>query len=138
MNLLMYFDGGAKPNPGKGYGSYEVTSTEGFNLKHTVNFPDTITNNQAEYMTLVSGLKKTLYMLNAEDYGKKMVESPKDCHIRIYSDSRLLVNQVKGKFAVKVVHLAELVNEVRGLLSEFKGWEIHWNSREINVNKFGH
>ena len=77
------------------------------------------TNNAAEYMALIGGLKKV----------KKYNPSV----LKIFSDSQLMVQQVKGQWRVKDSNLMLLYNKVTGLLSGIDSWQI--NAVPRNENK---
>lgn len=63
------------------------------------------TNNQAEYQALIDGLKAVL------DWKPDKLE--------VFLDSKLVVEQVKGKWRVKEPELKELHRQVLELLREF-------------------
>ena len=57
---VVTFDGGADPNPGKGYGSFHIASPNGKEILERRDFSDAgpaMTNNQAEYRTLIEALR---------------------------------------------------------------------------------
>lgn len=76
------------------------------------------TNNIAEYMALIYGLRHALR------YGM--------WNIRVDMDSNLLVQQVKGRWAVKDKALKLLHREATTLLSLFHSWEVRHIYREYN------
>lgn len=51
--IICYCDGGAKPNPGKCYGSFKVIGLDKGIIQHKLEFVEG-TNNQAEYWALIS------------------------------------------------------------------------------------
>jgi ribonuclease HI len=56
---IVTFDGGADPNPGKGYGSFHIVSPTGNELLERRDYSAggrKMTNNQAEYRTLIEAL----------------------------------------------------------------------------------
>ena len=127
MQIRIYFDGGASPNPGKAYGSYSVES-ETLNHKATrQQFGGPLTNNQAEYMALIAALK---WLSHHAD--------PASTTLSIFTDSTLVRGQIGRKWKCKVLHLKELVMEAKCLLADYQDWRIEWNSRNVNVKKFGH
>ena len=129
MKLIkIYFDGGARPtNPGKGYGSYEIVSDTINRKIEKREFGEPLTNNQAEYLALIEALKWLVHQ--TEDM---------ETHLRIFSDSKLVVMQVQGSWKTKCAHIKELTGEVKKFLSMFDKWEIHWHGRAHNVERFGH
>jgi len=76
------------------------------------------TNNVAEYRALLAGLGR------AAELGATSVS--------VRSDSRLLVEQIAGRFRVKNPTLQVLHQEARRLLGGFRRWEVRHVPREQN------
>jgi ribonuclease HI len=123
MNFVLYtlnFDGSSKPNPG--------IMTSGYLIKDyyddRVIFSETIsggakgTSNEAEYIGLLTGIKKALE-LNVK-------------HIKIIGDSELIIFQVTGKYKCKKPHLLKYRNEIQKLLKEFYTYDIQHVLRKHN------
>ena len=126
--IKIYFDGGTRPtNPGNGYGSYEIVSDRINRKVERRELGSNISSNQAEYMTLIEALN---WLFHQTD--------DMECHLRIFSDSKLLVMQIQGSWKVKCVHIKELVEAVREKLACYNKWEVQWQARENNVSRFGH
>jgi ribonuclease HI len=105
---VVYTDGGCRSNPGPGAWAFAVNKESG-TARGSGFLPDT-TNNLAEYAALNTALA---YLL-AREPG---VLPPQ---VFIYSDSKLMVNQVNGAWSVSADHLLEpwalayaRVNELR-------------------------
>lgn len=129
---VVTFDGGADPNPGKGYGSFHISSPTGRELLERLDFSDNgqkMTNNQAEYRTLIGALKH-LQRLLAE---RGPVE-----HVRVIGDSQLVINQVTGAWKVRQEDLKPLQAEVVQLGAQFGSIEFRWHRREHSVRLLGH
>ena len=100
----LYFDGKAEPNPGKGsaaallYYEDKIIFEVGKYLEHT-------TNNQAEYLGLIIGLKECV---------KKGVKE-----LQVFGDSILVIEQSAGRWKVKNETLIELNNQVKTLIKNF-------------------
>ena len=77
------------------------------------------THNVAEYRALIEGL------MLARSHGIE--------HIRVYTDSELVVDQVIAASAVKQAHLRELYENASGLRVGFKSFRISWVPREWNL-----
>ena len=77
------------------------------------------THNVAEYRALIEGL------MLARTHGID--------HIRVYTDSELVVDQVNGVSAVKQAHLQELHERACGLRAGFKSFRLGWVPREWNA-----
>lgn len=121
----MHIDGGCRPtNPGPAGIAIVVNITNSITrekTEHVLARPVGIrTNNQAEYMALVVGVKY------ATTLGATGLE--------IYTDSKLILHQMKDEWYVREKTLYDLRHEARALLeTSFKGhWSLTWVSREKN------
>lgn len=130
-SVQIYFDGGAKPNPGRGYGSYEVTGS-GSNCSLVpkkelrIPFGSPVSNNQAEYMALLEALDW------CED------NLPAHAKVHILTDSRIVERQLSANWNCRKPHLQLLMHEARALLRRYKHWRVSWQPRRHNVARFGH
>lgn len=98
--IEMYIDGASRSNPGpSGVGIFIKTKESKTNLSYFLNNK---TNNQAEYYALVLGLMHI---------GQGS--------IKIFSDSELLVKQIKGEYKVKNQGLKDLFLCAKKLLEHF-------------------
>jgi ribonuclease HI len=124
------FDGGSLGNPGKGYGSYVITSNDDVVLAvDKMEHGERLTNNQAEYMTLIAALKSL-----AADLG----EHSKLADVEIHGDSQLVVKQINGEWKVKHANMVPLVKEARELFKAFRSCIISWHPRAKSVERLGH
>jgi ribonuclease HI len=99
-NFRLQFDGCSKANPGlAGAGAviYDVKNDEIWNGHEFIGTK--ITNNYAEYMGLIIGLRKAQEM--------------KIKQLIVEGDSMLVIKQMNGEFKVKSLHLLELYNEAK-------------------------
>ena len=55
-DVVLVFDGGSKGNPGLGYGSYAIIINNEADIRR-LEFGDGVTNNEAEYDTLIAALE---------------------------------------------------------------------------------
>jgi ribonuclease HI len=126
--VQIYFDGGAAPNPGKGYGSFEVfVDWVSQHKASRVQFGDGLTNNQAEYMALLAALH---WCVNG---------IPSDLvSVRMFTDSEMLQRQLSAICKCRKPHLMELLFETQTLLKRYSHWQIEWRPRACNVAHFGH
>lgn len=143
MHLIrVYFDGGCKPNPGQGYGSYEIVPLNlSYHAKGELIQFGFMTNNMAEYHAMIHGLKKLWHDAkngNVMSLENRFAVVPSRMTLQIFSDSKLLVQQMNGRWKCKVKHIAELQDEARLVLKEFGHWKITWRGRQDNVERFGH
>ncbi len=111
MGISVYVDGSGGPNGG--YGFFVKETGESFYEK----VPD-VTNNQAEYMAIISALDK-------------FVES--DEEVTIYSDSKNTVNQLNHEFAINNEVLRELARTAWKIIGRFSKLSIVWVPRKENL-----
>ena len=126
------FDGGSLGNPGRGYGSYILFGPDSLIEKQKLDFADhgpAVTNNQAEYLTLISALETLSARLGTE---------ARLATVSIWGDSNLVVNQILGSWKVKNAELLPLVERARTALSRFKAKTIRWHDRSNSVRYLGH
>ncbi|MCC6961745.1 MAG: ribonuclease HI family protein [candidate division Zixibacteria bacterium] len=94
--LDIYTDGASRNNPGKGSGAFIFVLKDDIICSDAQYFGD-ITNNQAEYKALIMALDRVIEFTR--------------WHIRIHSDSELLIKQMSGDWRVKEPMLKELYRE---------------------------
>ncbi len=116
--LHVHTDGAARGNPGPAAIGVFVTTGDGREVASFSQYIGENTNNYAEYTALVHALR----LLSAFNLGK----------LRIFSDSDLMVQQVKGVYRVKQPHLKSLHSQVMSLLGNFRNWRIDHVPREEN------
>lgn len=115
----LYTDGAARGNPGPAGAGAVIINPDGHIVAKVGKFLGDSTNNVAEYMGLILGLRR------AKAMGIKELE--------VYSDSELLVKQLAGEYQVKAEHLRPLHDEAKTLLGGF-GWiQLRHIEREQNA-----
>ncbi|MBI5122275.1 ribonuclease HI family protein [Candidatus Roizmanbacteria bacterium] len=121
MILKVYTDGGSRGNPGPSAigGVGYLQNKRIFEFKKSIGIA---TNNDAEYQALIQALSKiTSYKLQVT-------------RIELYSDSKLMVNQVNGLFKVKNGKIKEYILKIRSLEQEINlPITYHLIPREQNV-----
>ena len=75
-------------------------------IRYAVKLKYTATNNAAEYEALLTGFKLAIEV-RAE-------------HLKVYSDSQLVVNQVKGTYQVKEPSIVRYVQKSKQLLKKLE------------------
>lgn len=129
-SYTIVFDGGSLGNPGKGYGSYHITRNgEEFRFEPKIQYGDNLTNNQAEYMTLIRALEWLRDELGA---------AAKTARVQVLGDSKLVINQVTGVWKVKNDNMKPLAAEARELVKSFPNLSIEWHGRSNSVTVLGH
>lgn len=112
---VVYTDGASRGNPGAAAFAYVITPPGGSAIEHAERLPDT-TNNQAEYTALVEALRK-LVALGATG------------RVGVFSDSELMVKQMKGEYRVKDEGLRDLYDEARELAAKLPGGVVYTHVR---------
>ncbi len=111
MVLSIFVDGSGGPN--SGFGFFVKETGESFYKKE----PD-ITNNQAEYMAIISVLQKFV------GTGDEIV---------IYSDSKNTVSQLNHEYAINNDKLRSLAREAWDVMAKFSNLKIIWIPRNQNL-----
>lgn len=118
LRVIVEADGGSRGNPGPaGYGAV-VLSTGGEVLLERYASLGTTTNNVAEYSGLIAGLQAALE-LNAT-------------HVDVRMDSKLVVEQMSGRWQIKNPGLRPLAAEAAALAGRFARVTFDWIPRERN------
>lgn len=122
--VIIYTDGGAIGNPGPAGIGVVFCNEKGIAFKKFSDYLGEKTNNEAEYLAVISALKKFKAL-----FGKKLA---KETEIEVRSDSQLLVNQITGKFKILQENLKPLFIELWNLMLDFKVIKFKLISREKN------
>jgi probable phosphoglycerate mutase len=118
VKVIVEADGGSRGNPGPaGYGSVVREPGGGVLVERYASLGVT-TNNVAEYTGLIEGLKAAR-QLNATQVDVRM-------------DSKLVVEQMSGRWQIKNPGLRSLAAEAAGLVSQFEQVTFEWVPRERN------
>ena len=119
MKVIVEADGGSRGNPGPaGFGSVVWSADHSTVLAEIKEAIGTATNNVAEYRGLIAGLTESAN-LGATD-------------VDAFLDSKLVVEQMSGRWKVKHPDLAQLHQEARRLASGFERISFSWIPREKN------
>ena len=129
FEYVIVFDGGAIGNPGLGYGSYQIVGPEGVVAAERVEYGDQVTNNQAEYRTLIRAL---------EDLRERIGPEASRASVAIRGDSQLVVQTVTGRWKVREPTLRLLFLRAVELLSGFGTTNVAWHGRDASVRVLGH
>jgi ribonuclease HI len=130
--IVVIFDGGSRGNPGQGYGSYALRWPGQQQQIVQLRFGDRVTNNEAEYDTLIAALEAIVQRL--ADGGA----DTKTATVEARGDSLLVINQVKGLWEAKEARLQVRRERVRELLAAFGAWQLIHHDREHSVQTLGH
>ncbi|MEA3374970.1 MAG: ribonuclease HI family protein [Chloroflexota bacterium] len=132
-DYVIVFDGGSEGNPGPGYGSYAL-SRRGDEKQRMVrlDFGRDMTNNEAEYETLIAALRGLIERIELAS------RSPGEFSLEVRGDSKLVLNQVSGRWKAKDDRMRALRNRARNLLSRFGAHRLVHQDREESVRVLGH
>lgn len=118
MTYKLYTDGGARGNPGPAGIGVVLFDTVGNEIAHAEKFLGVKTNNEAEYVGIITGL----------ELAREHNVSDLSC----YLDSELVVKQLKGEYRVKQEHLLILFKKVKDIEKQFASVSYAHIPREQN------
>jgi ribonuclease HI len=116
--LKVFVDGASRGNPGPAGVGVLLTDEKGDPLLEDSRFLGERTNNQAEYEALIFGLSKVKEL------------NPRS--VKVFSDSELMVKQMRGEYRVKNELLKPLFKEAANLLDSLSDAEIIQIPRKEN------
>lgn len=119
VRMRVYSDGAARGNPGLSGAGAVLVEPNGQVVDRLGKFLGVQTNNFAEYMGLILGLRR------ARQLGVREVE--------VYADSELMIRQLGGRYQVKSPTLRPLYEEALKLLNDFSRVKLVHVPREMNA-----
>ena len=117
--MIVWTDGAARGNPGPAGAGALVTDREGNVLAEIAEGLGVATNNVAEYTAAILGLER------AADLGAQ--------EVILRSDSRLVVEQLAGRWKIKNETLKELHAQATAIASRFARVRYEHVPREMNA-----
>ncbi len=102
--LEVYVDGASRKNPGPAAWAFIYVKDEDIIYKKS-EYVGEATNNTAEYLAIINALKE------AERYSR--------WDIKVFSDSKLAINQINKKWRINYPHLSKLCNDVYMLCNKY-------------------
>lgn len=118
----LFTDGGARGNPGPTAIGMVLKSDDQTIASHS-EFLGSKTNNEAEYLALIAGLNLAM------DHAVT--------NLQCFLDSKLVVEQINGRFKVKEPRMKEMVDQVQDLISKIGKVEVSYVPREQNSEADG-
>jgi ribonuclease HI len=112
--------------------SYHLESRTGQKQTIRLDFGRGVTNDEAEYQTLIAALKDLVTRI--QQAGK----TPSAYSLLIHTDSQLLVGQLTHGWQVKAANLRPLVDEAAALIQTFGRCDLVKVPREAIVRVLGH
>ena len=116
--MRVYSDGAARGNPGLSGAGAVLVEPSGQVVDRLGKFLGVQTNNYAEYMGLLIGLRR------ARALGVREIE--------VFADSELMIRQLGGRYQVKSASLRPLYLEAVKLLNDFSRVKLVHVPREMN------
>jgi broad specificity phosphatase PhoE/ribonuclease HI len=102
--FIVEADGGSRGNPGPaGYGAVVLDAVTGEPLAEVAEYIGTATNNVAEYKGLIAGLRAARAL-------------DPEAAVQVRMDSKLVVEQMSGRWKIKHPDMRPLAAEAKGLL----------------------
>lgn len=121
VRVVIEADGGSRGNPGPaGFGCVVFSADHTTVLAEHKQFIGETTNNVAEYRGLIAGLEQARRLGASE--------------VAVSMDSKLVVEQMSGRWKVKNPGMAELNQQARALASTFDAVTFSWIPRESNAH----
>ena len=119
--MIVEADGGSRGNPGvAGYGSVVFDADHEDVLAERKEYIGRATNNVAEYRGLIAGLEAARE-LGADEVSVRM-------------DSKLVVEQMSGRWKVKHPDMIPLAQQARDLVADFSRVDFAWIPRKQNAH----
>ena len=125
--MILYTDGGLNQEDGA-YGSWALfeydTPNSCIDFVTKEKYPKIDTNNGAEYTAVLKGLTYCVDQSVTE--------------VEVRSDSKLIINQLLGKWRINYPHLQALAEKVWKVMEDFDIIQLSHVSRDVIVSKLGH
>jgi len=119
LHVIVEADGGSRGNPGPaGYGAVVIEAATGQVLLERYAWIGITTNNVAEYTGLIAGLRAAAEL--------------KATQIDVRMDSKLVIEQMSGRWQIKNPGLRPLAAEAAALVARFVAVTFEWIPRERN------
>jgi len=116
--LRIYTDGAARGNPGPAGLGVVIEDEHGMRLRGLCRYIGVATNNRAEYLALIEGLTA------AAEW--------KPDRLEVLLDSKLVVEQINGRWKIKHADLQVLAGQAQALLKAFPSVTLSYVPREKN------
>lgn len=123
MKLTVFTDGASRGNPGQASYGFVIRDHKGQVLYEEGKRLGITTNNVAEYTAVKESLR----------YIRESFFRDLSLKVQYFADSRLVVEQLSGRFKIKSPHLRILIDEIRNL--EKKIGEVTYTHIRRELNK---
>jgi ribonuclease HI len=120
--LKAYFDGSSYPtNPGNGIGGYIILNGNNVVKQDTIGLGEPVTSNEAEYLGLYHALD---YLVSNDILTDEIL---------VLGDSKLVIEQVFGKWKCKAENLKIFCERNKSLIRRFSNISGKWIPRKQNL-----
>ncbi|MBI4036524.1 ribonuclease HI family protein [Candidatus Daviesbacteria bacterium] len=116
MKLIIYTDGACRGNPGPASYGFTISSEEGKLLHEEGKFIGVTTNNVAEYTAVLEALKHAQqeYAPPASPASRgERGEPAGGLEIELYADSKLVAEQLSGRYKIKNPRLKAIFEQIK-------------------------
>lgn len=120
MKFIIYTDGASRGNPGPAAYGFTISDEKGKLLHQEGRYISNTTNNVAEYTAVLEALK---YVSSIKGYVSG---------IELYADSKLVAEQLSGRFKVRAKHLKPIIEQIKILAFELGGVSFSYIPRSQN------
>ena len=120
MILTIYTDGASRGNPGKASYGFVVFNDKKEKIHEEGKYLGIKTNNFAEYTAVIKAL----------EYVEKSFS--RDLEIKFFMDSKLVVEQLSGRFKIKSLNLIPLIKSIKVLTAKFSFVDYEHIPRSMN------
>ena len=120
MKLILFTDGASRGNPGPASYGFTISDEKGKLIYEEGKYIGTETNNIAEYTAVLESFK----------WISKNIKQPE---IKLYADSKLVAEQLSGKWKIKNLGLKPLFYQIKTLEMAFAGVTYSHIPRERNT-----
>lgn len=120
--LIIYTDGASRGNPGPAAYGFTVSDGSGKLLHEEGEYIGVTTNNVAEYTAVLKALKWVKNKFKKATVG-----------VNFFADSKLVAEQLSGRFKVKSAHLKPMTEQIKILGFELGGVMYSHVPREKNT-----
>ena len=111
MKLIIYTDGASRGNPGQASYGFTISEKDGKLLYQKGRYIGITTNNVAEYTGVLEALT----------FVKENLIKNNSVNIELYADSKLVAEQLSGRFKVKSAHLKPIIEKIKILALDLGG-----------------
>lgn len=121
MKLIIFTDGASRGNPGPAAYGFTISDGEGKIVHEKGKYIGETTNNVAEYTAVLEAFK----------WIRKNIR--KKAQISLFADSKLVAEQLSGRYKVKALHLKPIIQNIQFLAIELGGVTFTHVPRERNI-----